>query len=175
MFLNNKNKARLKQRKKYRLLCTNLYLYEVVSNLFIEEDFHVKEVVSQIQKKFVRFDSFDTEYYPQFDAVVASKGFDYIVEKRKGIIIGSALKTERTTSLETLIVTWHGLERADTFWDQVKEKMYPEFGTRRCSSLVDYIEYSGRALGLLEDKYSEMIKKYNSKDVNSRSIPTEYI
>lgn len=138
-----------------------------------QEDLHSKEdIIQKIQLKFARFEQFDSCNYPRFAAVILSNGFKTIVEERKGFIIGSALEREKNAPFETLMLTWHGLERAETFWDQVKGKVYPEFSTRRQAPEIDYITFTQRAFDLLDEKYRMLWERSNS-GINPNVLPSK--
>ena len=71
----------------------------------------------------------------------------------------SGLETEDKTRVQSLIVTWHGLERADTFWDEIKGRKYPEFATRTSATSDDYERYSTMTFDKLEQKYLKALQE----------------
>jgi len=143
---------------------------------FGQQDFHSKEdIIQKIQSKFTRFEQFDSCKYPRFLAVILSNGFKTIIEERKGFIIGSALEREKNAPFETLMLTWHGLERAETFWDQVKGRVYPEFSTRRQAPEIDYVTFSQRAFDVLDQKYRMLWERNNNDGISQNILTTKRI
>jgi len=108
-------------------------------------------------------------------AVILSNGFKTIIEERKGFIIGSALEREKNAPFETLMLTWHGLERAETFWDQGKGRVYPEFSTRRQAPEIDYVTFSQRAFDVLDQKYRMLWERNNNDGISQNILTTKQI